>query len=215
MKLALYNYWRSSASYRVRIALGLKQLPYEYIAVNLVTRDQRRDGYVAKNPLGQVPMLEVTDDAGTVRMLTQSLAILEFLEETHPQPPLLPTDPYQRASARAIAETINAGIQPFHNLATVDEVKAIGGDDLAWIRGFITRGLVALERAVADSSRGFCIGDAPSFADCCLIPQLASSRRFGVDLTPYSTLLGVEARCLAIPAFAAAAPERQPDAVAS
>lgn len=215
MKLALYNYWRSSASYRVRIALGLKQLPYEYIAVNLVTRDQHRDGYVAKNPLGQVPTLEVTDDGGTVRMLTQSLAILEFLEETYPQPPLLPADPYQRASARAIAESINAGIQPFHNLTTTDEVKSIGGDDVAWVRGFITRGLTALERAVAVTAGAFCVGDTPSIADCCLIPQLASSRRFGVDVTPYRVLLEVETRCATIPAFTAAAPERQPDAVSS
>lgn len=215
MKLALYNYWRSSASYRVRIALALKQLPYEYVAVNLLTRDQQRDGYVAKNPFGQVPMLEVTDDSGTVRMLTQSLAILEFLEEVHPNPPLLPSDPYQRATARALAETINAGIQPLYNLSTTDEVKAIGGDDVAWVRRFITRGLAALERAVAGSAGTFCVGDAPSFADCCLIPQLASSRRFGVDLTPYRGLLEVETRCLALPAFAAAAPERQPDAVAS
>lgn len=215
MKLALYNYWRSSASYRVRIALGLKQLAYEYIAVNLLTRDQHRDGYLAKNPIGQVPMLEVTDDSGAVRMLTQSLAILEFLEEMYSEPALLPADPYQRAQARAIAETINAGIQPFHNLTTVDQVKAIGGDDVAWVRGFITRGLAGLERAVAATTGGFCVGDAPSIADCCLIPQLASSRRFGVELAPYRTLVDIEARCLAMPAFAAADPDRQPDAVAS
>lgn len=213
MKLALYNYWRSSASYRVRIALGLKQLAYEYIAVNLVSRDQHRDAYMAKNPMGQVPMLEVTDDRGTVRMLTQSLAIVEFLEETFPEPPLLPRDPYQRAHARAFAEAINAGIQPFHNLSTVDEVKAIGGDDVVWVRGFITRGLAALERAVAVSARAYCVGDAPSIADCCLIPQLASARRFGADVTSYRILLDIEARCLAMPAFTNAAPERQPDAV--
>lgn len=215
MKLTLYNYWRSSASYRVRIALGLKQLPYEYVAVNILNRDHRTDAYLARNPLAQVPTLEVTDDRGVVRPLTQSLAIIEYLDEQFPNPPLLPGDLYLRAHARSLAETINAGIQPFHNLSTVDEVKALGGDEAAWVRGFIDRGLAGFARATAVHAGAFCVGDAPSIADCCLIPQLASARRLGADVASHRQLLDIEKRCLALPAFADAAPERQKDAVAS
>lgn len=213
MKLVLHNYWRSSASHRVRIGLALKQLPYEYVAVNLLAQDQAADAYRAKNPMAQVPTLEITEDDGTVRALTQSLPILEYLEDRWPDHPILPRDPYLRARARAIAETINAGIQPFHNLTTTNRLKAAGVDVSGWIQQFVGDGLAAVARAVADVGGAFSVGDEPTIADCCLVPQLASARRFGVDVSTFSQLLAIEQRCLARAAFAEAAPARQPDAL--
>jgi maleylpyruvate isomerase len=215
MKLVLHNYWRSSASHRVRIALGLKELPYEYLVVNILKKDQFTDAYVAKNPMSQVPTLEITDDDGTVHVLTQSLPILEFLEERFPARRLLPADLYLRARTRALAEIINAGIQPLQNLSTTKVVKALGGDDKTWTSGFIETGLAAFARAAEETAGAFCVGDSPTFADCCLVPQLASARRFGANIATHSLLLGIEERCLAMPAFANAAPDQQTDAVKS
>jgi len=213
MKLVLHNYWRSSASHRVRIGLGLKQLAYEYVVVNIVHKEQHADGYRARNPMAQVPTLEITEDDGTVRALTQSLPILEYLDERFPERPILPKDPYLRARTRALAEIINSGIQPLQNLSTTKAVKAFGGDDVAWPKNFIADGLAAFERAAGDIAGTFCVGDAPTIADCCLVPQLASARRFGVDPSKHTLLIGIEERCLAMPAFQNAAPDRQPDAV--
>ena len=213
MKLVLHNYWRSSASHRVRIALGLKQLPYDYVVVNIVKREQHADEYRARNPMAQVPTLEITEDDGTVRAIAQSLPILEYLDERFPEPAIMPKDLYLRARARELAEIVNSGIQPMQNLTTTKAVKAFGGDDVVWPKSFITEGLVAFERVAKETAGNFCIGDAPSIAECCLIPQLASARRFGVDITKHTLLLGIEERCLAMPAFQNAAPDRQPDAV--
>lgn len=213
MKLVLHNYWRSSASYRVRIGLELKGLAYEYVAVNLLESTQLGEAYRAKNPMAQVPTLEVTEADGTVHAITQSLPILEYLDERFPSPPLLPSDPYLRARARGIAEAINSGIQPLHNLAVTKRLKALGVDEAAWTRDFIGTGLSRLTELVRVTAGAFCVGDAPTIADVCLIPQLASARRFGVDVSPFLELLAIEQRCLALPAFAAAAPDRQPDAV--
>jgi len=215
MKLVLHSYWRSSASHRVRIGLGLKQLPYDYVAINILQGEQHADAYRAKNPMGQVPTLEVTDDDGDKITLTQSLAILEYLDERWPDPPILPRDPYLRARARALAEIINSGMQPLQNHATVKRVKALGGDDAAWVRPFIADGLAAFARSAADVSGAFCVGDFPTIADCCLVPQLNSARRFQVDLAPFANLLAIEAHCLPLPAFADAMPHHQPDAVKS
>ena len=211
MKLVLHNYWRSSASQRVRIGLGLKQLAYEYVAVNIVHKEQFAEAYRAKNPMAQVPTLEITEDDGTVRAINQSLPILEYLDERWPERPLLPADLYLRAKTRALAEIVNAGIQPHQNLTTTRRVKEFGGDDAAWPKAFIADGLAAYERAARETAAEFSVGDAPTIADCCLIPQLASARRFGVDVAPFKLLLAIEARCLALPAFQAAAPDRQPD----
>lgn len=211
--LVLHNYWRSSASYRVRIGLALKGLAYEYVAVNLLDSTQLGEAYRAKNPMAQVPTLEITEADGTVRSIAQSLPILEYLDERFPEPPILPGDPYLRAKARGIAEAINSGIQPFHNLSTTKRLKALGVDDAAWTRDLVGTGLAGVTRLVGATAGAFCVGDSPTIADCCLIPQLASARRFGVDVSPYSLLLEIEQRCLALPAFAAAAPDRQPDAV--
>jgi maleylpyruvate isomerase len=215
MKLILHSYWRSSASYRVRIGLGLKQLPYEYAAVNILHGAQFADAYRANNPMAQVPTLEIAEDDGTRIALTQSLPILEYLEERWPEPAILPRDLVQRARARALAEVINAGIQPLQNLATVKRVKGLGGDEAAWVRPFVAEGLAAFARAAAETAGAFCVGDAPSIADCCLVPQLVAARRFKVDLAPFAKLVEIEARCLAMPAFAVAEPDRQPDAVTS
>lgn len=211
-RLVLHNYWRSSASHRVRIGLALKGLAYEYVVVNLLTSQQRADAYRAKNPMAQVPTLEITEDDGRVRALTQSLPILEYLEDRWPETPILPADPYLRAKARGIAEIVNSGIQPHQNLSTTNKIRALGADEKAWVQGFIADGMVALAKAVAETAGQYCVGDAPSIADCCVIPQLASARRFGVDIAGLTQLLAIEARCLALPAFAAAAPDRQPDA---
>ena len=213
MKLALHNYWRSSASHRVRIALGLKQLPFDYVVVNILHREQHDDAYRTRNPMGQVPTLEVTEDDGSVRAIAQSLPILEYLDERFPEPPIMPKDLYLRARARELAEIVNSGIQPLQNLSTTKAVKAFGGDEIVWPKSFISDGLGAFERVAKETAGTFCIGDAPTIAECCLIPQLASARRFGVDITKHTLLLGIEERCLAMPAFQNAAPDRQPDAV--
>ena len=215
MKLVLHNYWRSSASHRVRIALALKQLAYEYVAVDISRGAQHAESHLARNPIGQVPALEITEDSGERRTITQSLAILQYLEDRWPEPSILPADLYLRARARMLAEIVNSGIQPLQNLSTTNRVKAMGGDPAEWTRGFVGAGLAAFARAVAETAGAFCVGDAPTIADCCLVPQLASARRFGVDLAPLGSLVAIEARCLALPAFAGAEPERQPDAVRS
>jgi maleylpyruvate isomerase len=215
VKLVLHNYWRSSASHRVRIGLGLKRLSYEYVAVDIARGAQHAEVYRAKNPIAQVPALEITEDSGERRTIAQSLPILEYLEERWPEVPILPGDPYLRARARMLAELVNSGIQPLQNLSTTNQVKAIGGDPAEWTRGFVSAGLAAFARTAAETAGAFCVGDAPTIADCCLVPQLASARRFGADIAPLGQLLEIEARCLALPAFANAVPDQQPDAVRS
>lgn len=213
MKLALHNYWRSSASQRVRIGLGLKGLAFDYVVVNILKKDQNAAAYTSRNPMAQVPTLEITEDDGSVRMIAQSLPILEYLDERFPENPILPRDPYLRARTRMLAEIVNSGIQPLQNLTTTKAVKAFGGDEVVWPKAFIADGLAAFARAAADVAGAFCVGDTPTIADCCLVPQLVSARRFGVDVTAHSTLLAIEERCMALPAFANASPDRQPDAV--
>ncbi len=218
MKLVLHNYWRSSASHRVRIGLGLKQLAYEYVAVNILRHDQHADAYRARNPMAQVPTLEITEDDGTVHAITQSLPILEYLDERFAgagTAPLLPRELYLRARARGLAELINSGIQPLQNLSTTKKLKQAGVDDGPWVRDFITSGLNAFAAATAGIAGAFCVGDAPTIADCCLVPQLASARRFNADIAHHTQLLAIEQRCLALPAFAQAMPDEQPDAVRS
>src|SRR5688572_30278595 len=151
MKLRLHNYWRSSASHRVRIALGLKNLPYEYLPVHLVKDggEQKTEAHRARNPMAQVPALEIVEDDGTVRFLSQSVAIIEYLEDRFPAPPILPRDPFLRAQSRALAEIVNSGIQPFQNLTTTRKIKEIGGDDQVWAKGFIGDGLRAFARLAA------------------------------------------------------------------
>lgn len=210
--MKLYNYWRSSASWRVRIALHHKGLAFEYVPVQIVDKEQNQPGYKARNPMQQVPTLEI-DDGDKTLQIGQSLAIIEYLEERFPSPRLLPAERGARARARQMAEIVNAGIQPFQNLPTLAFVKdELGGDDKAFARRMNLRGLEALE-ALAQSSAGrFLVGDEPSVADLCLIPQMYSARRFGATLDALPTLLRIEAACSELAAFAAAHPDKQPDA---
>jgi maleylpyruvate isomerase len=211
--MKLYSYFRSSAAYRVRIALYLKGLPFDYEPVHLRQGKQHVDAYRALNPQELVPTLV---DGDTV--VPQSLAIIEYLDERHPQPPLLPSTPAGRARVRAIALAIACDIHPLNNLRVLRYlVRTLGVSEEtkdAWYRHWIDTGLGALEaQLAADSSTGtFCHGDAPTLADVCLVPQLTNARRTDIPLDSYPTLLRIESRCQALDAFARAAPDRQPDA---
>lgn len=213
--MKLYGYWRSSSAYRVRIALELKGLPYENVPVHLLRDggEQHRPEYVAKNPLQQVPVLEMDEPAGALR-LTQSMAIIEYLDERYPEPPLLPALPAERARARELAEIINSGIQPLQNLSALSRVGP-SLDARAFARHFNERGLAALEIQASTSAGEYLIGDRVSVADIFLVPQLYSARRFDVELEPFTTLLRVEENLRRLPAFQAAHPDRQPDSESS
>lgn len=213
MHLSLHNYWRSSASYRVRIALALKELRYDYIAVSIKAGDdaQHADAYRKLNPQARVPVLQADD-----QILTQSMAILEWLDEVVPSPPLLPTNPYERAQVRALAQIIVADIQPLQNIGVTHHLATISVDQeliTGWVRHWITRGLTAFEHQLTRGTPGvFCHRDSPSLADICLVPQCYAARRFGVDLRAFPSLLAIEQHCLVQDAFKRAAPENQPDA---
>ena len=211
--MILYDYWRSSSAWRVRIALHFKGIAFERRVVNLIKDggEQHTDAFRTLNPLGQVPVL-VTQDKDGARTITQSMAIIGYLEETVPVPPLLPADPWLRARARQLAEIVNAGTQPLQNLTVLDHVEAQGLDREAWARHFIASGLAALEAASQETEATFLVGDAPSIADLYLVPQLYNARRWKVDLAPYPTLVRVDATCAGLPAFVAAHPDAQSDA---
>jgi maleylpyruvate isomerase len=212
MTMRLYGYWRSSATYRLRLALAHKDLPYEVVPVSLLTQANRSPEHLARNPMGQVPVLEV-EDAGKPAFLVQSLPIIEYLEERYPERPLLPKQPIARAQARELAELINAGIQPHQNLPVLKRIDSeLKGDSKEWARFFIGRGLEALEARATQTAGDYLVADAVSVADVFLLPQLYNARRFNVSLEPMPTLRRVEARCLALPRWDRAAPERQPDA---
>lgn len=211
--MKLHSYWRSSCSWRVRIGLAHKGVSYEYVPVHLVRDggEQHAADYLALNGLAQVPTLTWRHD-GERRVLTQSLAILEWLEAERPSPPLIPNDAFLAAQVREQAEIVNAGIQPLQNLAMLQKLKAEGADAKAFGREVITRGLAALERSVTSSGGAFCVGEQVTLADLCLIPQLYNARRFEVELSAFPRLLSVEASCAGLPAFIAAHPDKQPDA---
>ena len=208
--MKFYGYWRSSASWRVRIALNYKNVAYEYVPVNLVEGGQREAEYRALNPMAQVPTL-ILDDG---RQLAQSLAILEYLEETVPEPALLPRDPYLRARVRQLAELVNAGIQPLQNTETVRQLKAHHVDEKPWLQYFVGRGLDALEASAQAHAGKFLVGDEVTYADVCLVPQLHHARRFELDQARWPLCTRVEAACLELEAFQKAQADRQPDAVA-
>ena len=209
--MKLHGYFRSSASYRVRIALNLKGLRVDHLPHHLRKGEQCAPGYVALNPQGLVPTLE--NDTGAI--LTQSLAIIEWLDETHPSPPLLPKDPLRRAKVRAFSQVLACDTHPVQNLKVLARLRELGLPEeqvQAWAGWANREGLSACEKLIADEPGPFCFGEVPSMADLCLVPQLANARRFGVDVSPFPRLLKAEAAAKALPAFADAAPDKQPDA---
>ena len=209
--MILHGYWRSGAAYRTRIALELKGLAYGQQGVDLRTGAQRSEAFVALNPQGMVPALEV-DGA----VLTQSPAILEWLEETHPAPALLPADPLERAHVRAMAALIGCDIHPLNNLRVGKALRETFGADQGavddWAARWIVPGFEALEALVGRHGAGWCFGDGPTLADCYLIPQIYSARRFNVSLAAFPRLLAIDAAAGLHPAFIAAHPDSQPDA---
>ena len=209
--MILYDYWRSSSAWRVRLALHFKGIPFERRVVNLIKDggEQYSAHFSALNPSRQVPVL-VTDDGRTI---TQSIAIIEYLEEQFPTPALLPADAWKRARSRQLAEMVNAGTQPLQNMSLLNHVAAKGLDRDEWARHFIARGLAALETAAQETAGTFLVGDAVTLADLYLTPQIYNARRWKVDVGPYPTLVRLDAASAALPAFAAAHPDRQSDAV--
>jgi maleylpyruvate isomerase len=209
--MKLHGFFRSSAAYRVRIALNLKGLSVAHLPYRLRKGEQRDPAYLALNPQGLVPTLE--DDQGAI--LTQSLAIIEWLDEIHPEPGLLPKDPLRRAHVRAFALALACDTHPVQNLKILIKLRELGlpeeqvTDWAAWVN---REGLAACETLIAHEPGPFCFGEAPTLADLCLVPQLANARRFGVDLAAFPRLLKAEAAAQATSAFADAAPARQPDA---
>ena len=219
--MKLYNYFRSSASYRVRMALELKGLDYDYVPVHLVRREQLAPAYAAVSPQQLVPALEVDG-----QVLTQSMAIIEFLDETHPQPPLLPADPWARARVRALAQAVACEIHPLNNLRVLAYlVHDMEMDDTAknqWYHHWVRTGLEGLEGMLAqDSARRetaglpasrFCFGDSPTLADCCLVPQIFNAQRFQVDLAGLPRTMAAFEACMALPVVQRAHPSQCPDA---
>lgn len=203
--IILFDYWRSSASYRVRIALNLKGIAYETVPTDLFTRQQKAPGYVARNPQGLVPMLQIDGHD-----ITQSLAIIDYLDATRPEPRLIPADPAARAAVLGKAMVIIADIHPVNNLRMLHYLKNEMGQDQAaidsWYRHWIAEGFAALEQLAPDA--GVFGGNTPDLTDVCLVPQVANARRFELDMTPYPRLTRIDAELQAIPAFAAAHPEK-------
>jgi len=209
--MRLYDYWRSSAAYRVRITLNIKGLEAEQISVDLRAGGQRADEYLAVNPQGLVPFF----DDGKLA-ISQSLAIIDYLEETHPEPAVLPKDPVARAQVRAIAHTIACDIHPLNNLRVLQYLERDLGCDqmkrMIWYHRWLADGFKAIEAAVKNLPGDFCFGDEPTLADICLVPQVYNAKRYEVDLGPFPTIRTINDRCHDIEAFAKAAPQHQPDA---
>ncbi|MEA3045297.1 MAG: hypothetical protein QOH47_3135 [Sphingomonadales bacterium] len=206
MNLVLYDYWRSSASYRVRIALNLKGAAYQRFPIDLLVSAQQRADYRARNPQGFVPMLEVDG-----RPITQSLAIMSWLEATMPEPPLLPGDPDGRAHVLALALVVACDIHPLNNLRVLKRLKALGVEEAArddWYRHWVAEGLAALEALAAPRAGRHLFGDSVTMADACLVPQMYNARRFAVPLDPYPILVRADAAANLLEPFAAAHPDR-------
>ena len=212
----LYSYFRSSASFRVRIALALKGLPYDYKAVSLLKNEQLTDSFAAVSPSRLVPALQIEDVT-----LTQSLAIIEYLDETHPEPPLLPRDALGRARVRSIAMDVACEIHPLNNLRVlrylVHDLKVSDEDKTRWYKHWVETGLQTVERQLAGSPHTgrFCHGDAPTLADCTLVPQIFNAQRFECRLDHVPAVMRVFEACMALPAFQQAQPSASPDAASA
>jgi maleylacetoacetate isomerase len=211
-RMKLFNYFRSSASFRVRIALALKGLPYDYVPVHLVKGEHKQEQFAAISASGLVPALELDDG----RLLSQSMAIIEYLDETHPQPPLLPADPYARAQVRALAQLIACEIHPLNNLRVlkylVRELKVEEEAKNTWYRHWVRDGLLAFERELARlPASTYCFGATPTLADCCLVPQIFNGKRFDVDLGGLPRTMAAFDACMQLPAFQQAQPSSCPD----
>ena len=210
--MKLYTYFRSSAAFRVRIALNLKGLAYEPVFVHLAKGEHRAAAYAKVNPQALLPTLELDD--GT--RLTQSLAIIEYLDEKHPQKPLVPKDAQQRARVRSLSYLIASEIHPLNNLRVLQHLKRAlsqSEDQVnAWYRHWIADGLAKLEAELASSKGRFCHGDTPTMADCCLVPQIFNAKRYQSDLAPYPQTMRVFEACMQLEAFDRAQPSKQPDA---
>lgn len=205
-EIVLYDYWRSSASYRVRLALELKAIPFRSAPVNLVGSEQKGAEHLARNPSGAVPVLDIDG-----LRLTQSLAIIEYLEETRAGAHLLPSEPGERARARALALIIAADIHPLGNLSVLNRVSAMAGEDarLAWVRDYILQGLTAFEAMLASApTKAFCCGDQPCLADICLVPQLYNARRWGVELGGLPRCIAIDDAFGEMAPYSAAHPDR-------
>lgn len=214
MSLTLHGYWRSGTSYRTRIALNLKGLDYAQVTHDLRKGEQKDPAYLALQPQGLVPALEV-GEGDERRAIPQSVAILEWLEDVYPEPALLPADPADRAMVRAMCAAIGSDIHPVNNLRILKQLKRMGHDQEAidgWARHWIAEGFSALETTIARHGVGHCFGDTMTLVECYLVPQVYSAERFGADLSPYPALMTAYEAALADPAVAAAHPDRQPDA---
>lgn len=212
MSFTLYSAWRATAPYRVRIGLALKGVAYDYSPLDLIRGDQRTPEYAQVNRQGLTPALDIGDG----RVLTQSVAILEWLEEEYPDPPILPKAALDRQAVRTMALIIACDIHPLNNTRVGRKLNKMGVDQagiLEWTQGWIRDGFDALEPMVARHGGGFAFGETPTLADCCLIPQVYSANRYEVDLSPYPSIRAVAERAAEHPAFQAAHPNKQPDAV--
>jgi maleylpyruvate isomerase len=208
--MRLYSYWRSSSAWRARIALAYKRLPHELVTVHLMKGQQNQPEFRAISAMGQVPVLEVEEDGVPLR-ITQSIAIIEYLEECFPERPLLPAARRDRARARELAEIVNSGMQPMQNLTLQRAFEQSGLDVSEFRKQALERGLVALERLAIESAGRFLVRDSVTLADIYLVPQIFSAQRFNVDLEPFPTLRRVEAECSALAEFQSAHPNAQPD----
>ncbi|WGM37327.1 maleylacetoacetate isomerase [Caulobacter sp. NIBR1757] len=208
--MKLYSAWRASGPYRLRIALALKGLSYDYIPVDLAAGEQRGEAYGAINAQHLVPALDVDGE-----VMTQTLSILEWLEETHPEPALLPKDPLDRQRVRAMCDIVACDIHPLNNLRVLKALSAMGiAEDgrNSWVARWIDEGFAALEPMIARHGAGYAFGETPTMADCLLVPQIYNANRFGVDLSPYPALVAAGEYALKHPAIAGAHPNLQPDA---
>ncbi|CAG7833601.1 unnamed protein product [Allacma fusca] len=202
----LYSYFRSSCAWRVRTALALKGIEYEYRSVHLLKKEQQDEEYIRVNPMGQVPALIIEG-----KTLCQSIAILEFLEETYPEVPLLPTDRFERAIVRELVELVNSGIQPLTNLGPTLRHSDDPQERAKWLQHWFGKGFLALETRLAETAGTYCFGDTLTLADLCLVPQVANGIRWNIDLSPYPIIARINQTLLSLEAFKKSHPSAQPD----